>query len=182
VKSRLLRPALHAGTALLLLALLDSERAFRAVLVVAGLAAVALEALRLGCSPVRDLAARLVPVFRPREAARPSGAAWLFLGYALCAWMPLPATVSAVLAGALADPAAAVVGGRFGRGRPKSWPGTLAVFVMAVVLLRVVVHLHLPPALLAGLVAALLERWPGPFDDNLLIAPGVGLSVWWLGS
>lgn len=182
MKAGLLRPVLHAGTAVILLPLVDSARTFRAALVAAGLGAVAFEALRLGFPPARDLAARLAPVFRPREAARPSGAAWLFLGYALCAWMPLPASVSAVLAGALADPAAAVVGSRFGRGGPKSWPGTLAAFVTAGVVLWVVVPLHLPAAVLVGLVAALLERWPGPFDDNLLIAPGVGLTVWWLGS
>jgi dolichol kinase len=182
VKTGLLRPALHAGTVIILLPLVDSARTFRAALLAAGLGAVAFEALRLGLPPVRDLAARLVPVFRPREAARPSGAAWLCLGYALCAWMPPTASVSAVLAGALADPAAAVVGTRFGSGGPKSWPGTLAAFVMAAVVLRVVVHLPLSAAVLAGLVAALLERWPGPFDDNLLIAPGVGLTVWWLGS
>jgi dolichol kinase len=182
VKAGLLRPALHAGTALILLTALESERTFRAALVAAGLVAVVFEALRLRFPPVRELAARLVPVFRPREAGRPSGAGWLCLGYALCAWMPLPASVSAVLAGALADPAAAVVGSRFGRGRPKSWPGSLAAFVTAMVALRVVVDLHLPAVVLAALVAALLERWPGPFDDNLLMAPGVGLTVWWLGS
>jgi dolichol kinase len=166
----------------MLLPLLDSARTFRALLLAAGLAAAAFEALRLGFPAVGDLAARLVPVFRPRESSRPSGAMWLFLGYALCAWMPLPASASSVVAGALADPAAAVVGTRFGKGRPKSWPGTLAALVMAAVALWVFVHLPLRLALLAALVAALLERWSGPFDDNLLIAPGVGLTVWWLGS
>lgn len=176
----MLRPALHAATALILLTLLESARTFRAALIAAGLAAVIFEALRLALPAVQDLVARLVPVFRQREARRPSGAGWLFLGYALCAWLPLPAGMSAVLAGALADPAAAVVGARFGKGLPKSWAGTLAAFAVAMVALLAVVKLNLPAAVLAALVAALLERWPGPFDDNLLIAPGVGLTVWWL--
>jgi dolichol kinase len=182
VKAGLLRPALHASTALVLLTLPVSAGLFRTVLLAAGLGAVAFEALRLTLPPVRDLAARLVPVFRPREAGRPSGAAWLFLGYALCAWMPLPASISGVVAGALVDPAAALVGTQWGRGLPKSWPGTLAAFLVGLVALRLMVPLNLPAALLAALVASLLERWPGPFDDNLLIAPGVGLTVWWLGS
>ncbi len=182
MKAGALRPALHAATALLLLTVAVSAAAFHAVLVAAGLAAVAFEALRLASPRVRDLAARLVPVFRDREARRPSGAAWLFLGYALCAWMPLPATMSAVVAGALADPAAALVGARLGHGLPKSWPGTAAAFVVGLVALRLIVHLSLPAAALTAVVAALLERWPGPFDDNLLIAPGAGLAAWWLGA
>lgn len=182
MKAGALRPALHASTALLLLTVLVSARLFRSVLVVAGLGAVVFEALRLTLPPVRDLAARLVPVFRAGEARRPSGAGWLFLGYALCAWMPLPATLSAVLAGALADPAAAVVGTRWGHGVPKSWPGTVAAFLAGALALWVIARLSPAVAATAALVAAVLERWPGRFDDNLLIAPGVGLTVWWLGS
>ncbi len=177
-----LRPALHASTAFLLLTLLGSAHLLRAALLAAGLAAVMFEVLRLGLSPVRDFTARLVPVFRPQEARRPSGAAWLFLGYALSAWLPPPATVSAVLAGALADPAAAVVGMRLGGGLAKSWPGTFAAFAVATAALWWIGDIHFLAALVAGAVAAVLERWPGPLDDNLLIAPGVGLTVWWLGS
>lgn len=182
MKAGALRPALHAGTALLLLTVLVSARLFRAVLVAAGLAAVVFETLRLAFPPVQDLAARVVPVFRAREARRPSGAGWLFLGFALCAWMPLPASMSAVLAGALADPAAAVVGSRFGHGVPKSWPGTLAAFLAGALALWVIARLSPAVAVTGAVVAALLERWPGRFDDNLLIAPGVGLTVWWLGA
>lgn len=174
-----LRPLLHAGTALLLLALLASWQALRGVLVVAGLAAVAFEALRLSLPVVRDLAACWVPVFRPYETGRPSGAGWLFVGYALAAWMPAPAPAAAVLAGALADPAAALVGGRFGRGLPKSWPGTVAAFAVAAGALWVF-GIPARAAALAGLAAAALERWSGRVDDNLLIPPGVGLIVWWL--
>jgi len=179
VKAGGLRPLLHAGTALLLLTLLQSWQLLRAVLLLGGLAAVAFEALRLGQPAVRELAGRLVPVFRPDEAARPSGAAWLFVGYALAAWMPPPAPAAAVLAGALADPAAALVGGRFGGGRAKSWPGTIAAFGAATAALWI---FGIPPlaAAAAGAAAAALEHWPGPVNDNLLVAPGVGLMVWWL--
>jgi len=179
VSAAWLRPLIHAGTALMLLALLVSWQALRGVMVLAGLAAVAFEALRLSRPAVRDLAARWVPVFRPHEAGRPSGAGWLFVGYALAAWMPAPAPGAALLAGALADPAAAVVGGRLGRGRRKSWPGTVAALVVAAGALWL---LGIPAraAAAAGVAAAALERWSGSLDDNLLIPPGVGLVVWWL--
>ena len=177
--ARWLRPLLHAATALLLLTLLQSWQALRGTLVLVGLLAVAFETLRLSRTDVRDFAARWVPVFRPQEAGRPSGAVWLFVGYALAAWMPVPAPAAAVVAGALADPAAALVGGRFGRGRPKSWLGTAAALAVAAGGLWL---LGLPPLAVAGggLAAAALERWPGPINDNLLVAPGVGLVVWWL--
>jgi hypothetical protein len=29
-----------------------------------------------------------------------------------------------------------------------------------------------------ALAAMLLERWPGPLNDNLVVAPGVALIVW----
>lgn len=179
MKAGLLRPGLHAGTALLLLTLLESWQLLRSILLLAGLAAVAFDALRLSQQRVGELALRLVPVFRPHEAARPSGAAWLFVGYALAAWMPPPAPAAALLAGALADPAAALVGGWLGGGLAKSWPGTAAAFGVAAAALWL---FGIPPlsAAAAGAVAAVLERWPGPFDDNLLMAPGVGLMVWWL--
>lgn len=179
MKAGALRALLHAATALLLVTLLHSWQAFRGTLVLGGLAAVAVEALRLSRPQIRDLLARWVPVFRPHEAARPSGAGWLFVSFALTAWMPAPAPAAAVLAGALADPAAALVGGRFGGGLAKSWPGTVAALTVAAGALWLA---GIPPlaAGAAGLVAAALERWSGPVNDNLLVAPGVGLVVWWL--
>ena len=36
-------------------------------------------------------------------------------------------------------------------------------------------------ATLGAVVAAALERWSGPFEDNLLLAPGVAASVLILG-
>ncbi len=179
MKAGLLRSLLHASTALLLLTLLESWRLLRIALLAAGLAAIVFEVVRLGFPAVRDLVAKLVPVFRPEEARRPSGAGWLLASYALAAWLPAPAPMAAVLAGALADPAAATVGRRFGAGVSKSWPGTLGALAVATAALWLAGISPLV-AVAAGVVAAALERWPGPFDDNLLIAPGVGLTVWWL--
>lgn len=177
---RLLRPVLHASTALLLLSLLDSWRLLKLVLLAGGVVALAVETARLASPAVAGGMRRLVPVFRSAEARRPSGAAWLFVAYALVAWLPPPAPAAGVLAGALADPAAALVGGRWGGGAAKSWPGTAAAFAVGALAL---LAWGLPPltALAGGAVGAALERGSGPFDDNLLIAPGVGLLVWLLG-
>lgn len=138
--------------------------------------AVLLEVLRLRVPAVRQGLATVVPVYRERERQRPSGAMWLALGYAVAAWMPPHAAVAGILAGGLADPAGAVVGSRFGDGAPKSHPGSLAVAVTALL----VVHVAGVPwmaAAVAGAGAAVVERWSGPLDDNLLVAPVVGLVV-----
>ena len=176
---RLLRPALHASTALLLFTLLDSWQLLKLTLLAGGVVTLIVETARLASPVVADGLRRLVPVFRAPEGRRPSGAAWLFVAYALVAWLPPPAPAAAVLAGALADPAAALVGSRWGGGAAKSWPGTVAALVVASGAL-LVWGLPASTALAAGALGAALERWPGPFDDNLLIAPGVGLIVWLL--
>ena len=175
---RVLRSALHVSTALVLLTLLDSWQLLKLTLLAGGVVALVVETVRLRSPAMAGGLQRLVPVFRAAEARRPSGAAWLFVAYALVAWLPPPAPAAAVLAGALADPAAALVGGRWGRGAAKSWPGTGAALAVGSLAL-LVWGLPLHTALAAGALGAALERW-SPFNDNLLIAPGVGLVVWLL--
>ncbi len=176
---RVLRPTLHASTALVLLTLLDSWQLLKLTLLAGGAVSLVVEAARLGSPAVATGLRRLAPVFRPSETRRPSGAAWLFVAYALVAWLPPPAPAAGVLAGALADPAAALVGTRWGGGAAKSWPGTIAALAVASLAL-LAWGVPLPVALAGGGLGAALERWSGPFDDNLLIAPGVGLIVWLL--
>ena len=180
MKPAVLRPLLHASTALILLVALWSWGALRLVLTAVAIIGVGLEALRLRTPGVRDWLAARVCVFRPAELARVSGAVWLSVGYAAVAWFPVPALPAAVLTTALADPAGALVGGWLGRGGPKSWPGTAAVWVTAAVVLYLV---GLPwPVMLAGAgVASAAERWSAPLDDNLVIPVAVGAAVWAMG-
>lgn len=177
MKPAVLRPLMHASTALILLVALWSWSALRLVLTAAAVLAVALEALRLRRPALRDWLAARVPVFRPAELSRMSGAAWLSVGYAAAAWFPVPALPAAVLTTALADPAGALVGRWLGRSRPKSWPGTAAVWATAAAVLY---PLGLPwLGVLAGAsVAAAVERWSAPLDDNLVIPVAVGAVVW----
>ena len=177
---RVLRSVLHASTALLLLTLFHSWHWLRVALVSAGIVALVVEVVRLSSPAAGETLRRLVPVFRPGEARRPSGAAWLFVAYALVAWLPAPAPAAGVMAGALVDPAAALVGGRWGAPAAKSWSGTVAALVTGILVL-LAMGLPLRTALAGGVLGAGLERWSGPVNDNLLIAPGVGLLVWLLG-
>jgi dolichol kinase len=171
------RRLLHAATASVALLGLVSLPALRLATAYLAVTAVLVEALRLRVPGVGRGLAALVPVYREHERTRPSGAMWLALGYAIAACVPHPAAaMGGVLAGGLADPAGAWVGSRLGGGARKSVAGTAAV---AAVALAAMLAAGLPPAAAAGagLAAALVERWPGPCDDNLLVAPAAALAA-----
>jgi len=104
----------------------------------------------------------------PREAKGVASSTWYLTGIFLSvALFPPAVAVTAILVMGLCDPAAAVIGRKFGK-RPflgGTLEGSLAFFVVcaAIVGLR---H-GLVAALVAATVAALAERRSWPLDDNL---------------
>lgn len=172
-----LRRVLHGVTATVLLGVpLLSSSAFRFLVAGVALAFAVVDVARLGEPRVHAAIARAFPVFRASETRRPSGALWLWMGYLAATFLPAPGPAAGILVAAVADPVASAVGTRFGPVGHKTWQGSLGVLVTACVALLV---LRLPgPAVVGGTFAAvLLERWPGPFDDNLVMAPGVAATV-----
>jgi len=172
-----LRRLLHASTAsVVLLVPLVSWTGLRTAVVGAAVGALLLETVRLRAPSVGTRLRRLVPVFRDHEIARPSGAMWLAVGYGLAVLLPGPASVGGIVVGAVADPAASWIGSLAKGVEPKTWQGSLTHFVVAVAVLAA---LGFPvPSILAGsTVGSALERWPAGLDDNLLIAPGVALTL-----
>jgi len=143
--------------------------------------AAAAEAARLASPRAGAALGRLARgAFRPGEARAPSGAATLALGYALAWWLFSPAVAeAAILVTATADPAAALVGTRFGRGAAKSLPGTLVCAGVAAVVLAL---LRASPAgiVLGAVGAALAERVPWRGADNLVIPIVVGALLRWM--
>ena len=138
------------------------------------------ETARLASPRVAAALARLAGgAFRPSEAHRPSGAGTLALGYAVVWWLFPPAVAeAAIVVAALADPAAALVGSRFGRGVAQSVPGSLACAGVAATVLAV---LRFPPAALvvAAVGAAAAERAPWPGTDNFVVPLAVGALLHW---
>ncbi len=173
-----LRRVLHAGSGALLFAIpLGSWNLLRGSLAVLVFVALIADAARIAYPGFRERVAKLVPVFRPNESSRLSGATWLSIGYLLAAAFPEPAPLAGILVSALADPAASVAGGWGRKSVEKTLRGSLAALVVGTGILTA---LQLPPlAVLSGAVTgALLERWSGRLDDNLLVAPGVTMMVW----
>jgi len=143
--------------------------------------AAAAEAARLASPRAGAALARLARgAFRPAEARAPSGAAMLALGYALAWWLFSPAVAeAAIVVTATADPAAALVGARYGRGATKSLPGSLACAGVAAAVLAL---LRAGPAgIVAGAIgAALAERVPWRGADNLVVPLVVGALLRWI--
>jgi dolichol kinase len=106
----------------------------------------------------------------PREARKVASSTWYALGVILALLLfPRQEALAGILVLALADPAAGLVGRRWGR-RPfgaGTLEGTAAFVVVAFV-----ATLPFAPwwaALAAAVVAALVERTPWSVDDNLLV-------------
>lgn len=172
-----LRRGLHALSPVVLLpAWWLGWEATAAFVLVLAIGAVVLEQLRLRLPAVRDPLERFLPVWRPHEREGMSGAGWLAVAYAIAVRAPIEAGLPAILAAAWADPAASLLGARFGRGPGKTIVGSLTVCVITTALAAGLGQ-PLAVAIVAGIAAAMLERWATAPDDNFWLAPGVALTL-----
>ncbi len=173
-----LRRVLHVGSAALLLVIpLGSWGLLRSALAVLLIVALIIDAARVTRPRFGSFVANVVPVFRPHESSRLSGATWLCMGYLLATAFPEPAPAAGILVSALADPSASLAGGWGRASAEKTLRGSLAALVVAIGILTAF-QLPAPTVLGGACIGAVLERWSGPLDDNLLVAPGVAMTVW----
>ena len=180
MRGRTLRRALHVSSAaVLVIPLVYDWDSLRLLLSTAAFVAVVFDIARIRIAWLHQGLARWVPVFRETEANRLCGATWLSLGYALAAWFPPIAPAAGILVGAFADPAASAVGSWKASSKGKTTRGSATALITAALALTAI---GLPWQAVVGgsIVGALLERWPGPCSDNLLVAPGVACTVWLL--
>jgi dolichol kinase len=156
--------------------LVASWETLRTAVVVIAIIALVIDVARILQPALHSRLTALLPVCRDTERRRLSGATWLWFGYALAVWAPAPGPAAGILVAALADPAASLVGERFEPHDGKTWPGAAAAATVAYFAL---LALRVPwsVALAGATVAALVERWSGPVDDNLLVAPAVAAAV-----
>lgn len=154
------------------------------------LASLVVEAARRWWPQINRLLWWLLPTtFRQWEDRRVLGSTWFALGMlATLGLFGRDLGGTAVLFLAWGDPAAEIVGRRWGRpGEGKTLVGSLGCLVACLVAAGVGVGLGglSPWAALAGaLVATLVERWSPPPDDNLWMPLLSGLTmaaVQWLG-
>jgi dolichol kinase len=151
-----------------------------AVLVAASLA---VEVVRRRGPWVNRLFWRLIPsVFRDWEEHEVLGSTWFALGTLVALGLAgRDAGGTAILFLAWGDPAAELVGRRWGRkGQSKTVAGSLACFLACLVAGGVGIGwggLNLWAVLVGAILATLIERWSPPPDDNLWMPIVSGLVV-----
>jgi dolichol kinase len=125
-------------------------------------------------------------MLRERESRQLTGATTLAMGYTVAVLL-LPGwpAVAAILIAGVADPAAALVGRRFGRHRypgGKSLEGSAAFLAVALAVLLAVPGVGAAGAAMVALTLTILEAPTLPVDDNLylpvLAAAAVALLPW----
>ena len=123
-------------------------------------------------------------LLKPKEGNRLTGATWLAIaGVIAFTLFPMPIPALAVLYLALGDPAASIIGGRFGSIRlgKKSLEGTLAflsaAMATAVILWSLNAFQTFWPAAVGAIVAAVVELLPLPPDDNFTVPLVTSLAM-----
>jgi dolichol kinase len=180
-----LRNAIHLATAVAAPWVLLVPRPWNLAGIAAVLAVVAACDLgRLHRGFRARLDAWLPGVFRPTEIPGVSGGTLLRVGDLAVAWWFSPtAAAGGIVALAVGDPAAAVVGRWYGarhglQGR-KTWLGSLACFAAALPALWLLPGLGLDAAAAGAAMAALVERRAGRLDNLLLpLAVAMLLGLW----
>jgi dolichol kinase len=124
------------------------------------------------------------PAMRQGEETRPTAGLWAMLGILITLLaFERHLAIPAMLYAQLGDPAAEIVGRRWGRHRlpnGKSLEGSLAYLTVSLAVgLACCQVLPLSPgaAALGALVATVTEATPLPLGDNLLMAPLAGLAM-----
>lgn len=150
---------------------------------IAFLASLVLEAARRWWPWVNRFLWRMLPtIFRRWEHRRVLGSTWFSLGM-LASFLLFGRDAGglAILFLAWGDPAAEVVGRRWGRqGEGKTWIGSMACLVACLMACLVGVSLgglSLWAALAGAVVATSTERWSPPPDDNLWMPVLSGLTM-----
>ncbi len=195
---RLRRRLFHLLASLTLpaLALLLPQAAVVALAGAVAVLAVASEAARLTWAPLnRWFLRRFQGLLKPAEMRRPTAATYLAVASVVTlAVFQRPVAALALFYVAVGDPAAGIVGTRYGHirlpwppgsSRAKSLEGTLAFSAAAVgvalLLWSVGVYSVLWPAVAGALAAALVELLPIPIEDNVSVplASAAVMGVLW---
>ena len=199
LRHELARKAIHLASSVVPISYAAGLRrdVLLALLALALLLALIVEAARRHVPRVREPFERAVGgLLREHERARVSGATWMATAYLLAvALFPPAVAVAAMLAVALGDAAAAIVGRWVGTraaaraaarapgvavvpsGTPsgrKTWAGTVACAVATALGALLVARLGPGAALACAVAAALAERPRAPFDDNVRVALAAG--------
>ncbi len=179
------RKTLHLTTASIPLVLcFGAPQRAVAILLLAlfGIACVVELARRRSAGVASRFNATVGVMLRPHEVAHGiTGATWLLATFAICCLAaPLPAVIAGTWAGAVGDASAALVGGAWRRARGgsgKTFIGSVACAVAAMLGAWWLAGFALMPAVGLGVVAASVERPAIALDDNVRVTAAVALAA-----
>jgi dolichol kinase len=187
-RAEVTRKVLHITSATIPLAYLLLDRELMLGLL-AGLCvfSVVVEAARQAWPAFQKLFMRTVGfMVRNNEWDRLTGSTYVLLGGLLAVWLfPKRVAVPVLLVQSISDAAASLIGINYGRSKflGKSFAGSSAFFITALAILLVAFPDYRGVALLAALVATLIEALPslklGRFElnDNLMVPLGAGALI-----
>jgi len=135
---------------------------------------IGLDSLRLRNASLNERFTRVLgPLMKRREAHSLTGSSYLLGGSALAILLYPPAVMmTALFFIAIGDPAAALVGRRFGRTRfssGRSLEGSLAMFATCLVVARWLGGFTWSVSAAGAIVAAAAELYSGKIDDNITV-------------
>ena len=142
--------------------------------------AIIVEAGRLRLPPFRRVVEKVFSgIMRGVEERRVSGATYILLGLTACAlFFEPPIAFAVMLIVTVSDAVAALVGESFGTPRPrlrgKSWAGSTAFFLTAILIVKFAPGVELSAGLVGAAVATIVEVLPLPVNDNVAVPLAAG--------
>jgi dolichol kinase len=150
--------------------------------VLAFVAFLTVDLVRLGSARAHAAFERRIGAYLRRDEAHgPIRIHELTVAAAITA-VALPPAIAATAVGyaVFGDAAAALVGERWGGGRRKSVAGSMACFLVCVVLGALLLPGRTAAIVGGALVATAIEALPSPVDDNLAVPLVAALALVWL--
>ena len=148
-----------------------------------GLSAIFLlaEILRMNISIFKHLFKRFFgPIVRVSESNKFTGATSVFIsGFLTILIFEKNIAIFAMLTLSLADATAALIGKKWGKRKlfDKTLEGSLTFLIVSIGLAIILPDLFRLGAIVAAIVATLIELFPSPIDDNLMIPISIATTL-----
>ncbi|MBF89060.1 MAG: hypothetical protein CMG75_05245 [Candidatus Marinimicrobia bacterium] len=179
----LLRKLIHYGSSIFPFIYYNFFSRAEMLWLLGGLSAIFLlaEMLRMNISIFKHLFKRFFgPIVRVSESNKFTGATSVFIsGFLTVLIFEKNIAIFAMLTLSLADATAALIGKKWGKRKlfDKTLEGSLTFLIVSIGLAIILPDLFRLGAIVAAIVATLIELFPSPIDDNLMIPISIATTL-----
>lgn len=179
----LLRKLIHYGSSIFPFIYYNFFSRAEMLWLLGGLSAIFLlaEILRMNISIFKHLFKRFFgPIVRVSESNKFTGATSVFIsGFLTVLIFEKNIAIFAMLTLSLADATAALIGKKWGKRKlfDKTLEGSLTFLIVSIGLAIILPDLFRLGAIVAAIVATLIELFPSPIDDNLMIPISIATTL-----